>query len=132
MVYGEHYEETYAPVAGWTAIRLILALVLLHDWYTRVQLDYVLAYPQAPAIRNLYMRIPRGFMLDGVENPHAYVLKVNKNIYGSKDLGRTWFLYLKDKLVKQLGFRQLQYDECVFFRGRTRNCTIWWPARAAR
>ena len=52
MKYGEHYEQTYAPVAGWTSIRLLLALVLLFQWHT-VQLDYVLAYPQAPAVRDL-------------------------------------------------------------------------------
>jgi len=73
MIPGEHYEETYAPVAGWTAVRLVLALVLLLGWKS-VQLDYVLAYPQAPAIRDLYMEIPKGFTLDRVDNPSEYVL----------------------------------------------------------
>jgi hypothetical protein len=115
MIYGEHYEQTYAPVAGWTAIRLILAMVLLMKWHT-VQLDYVLAFPQAPAIRDMYMEIPRGFTLDGVENPKDYVLQVHKNIYGGKDAGRTWYNYLKDKLVK-LGFKPSKHDDCVFYKG---------------
>jgi hypothetical protein len=74
MIEGKHYEQTYAPVAGWTAICLILALVLLLEWHT-VQLDYVLAFPQAPAVRDLYMKIPGGFTLDGVENPRENVLE---------------------------------------------------------
>jgi hypothetical protein len=115
MKQGEHYEETYAPVAGWTAIRLLLALVLLHKWKT-VQLDYVLAFPQAPAIRDLYMRIPAGFTLDGVDNPSKYVLKIKRNIYGGKDAGRTWFLYLKEKL-ERIGFVQSKYDDCIFYKG---------------
>ena len=115
MKKGEHYEETYAPVAGWTAIRLLLALVLLLGWAT-VQLDYVLAFPQAPAVRDLFMRIPRGFTLDGVDDPSQYVLKVKRNTYGGKDSGRTWFLYLRSKLLK-LGFVQSKFDECLFYKG---------------
>ena len=79
MRYGEHYEQTYAPVAGWTAIRLVLAFILLLCWHA-VTLDYVLAYPQAPAVRLLYMEIPKGFTLDGVEHPEDYVLQINRNI----------------------------------------------------
>lgn len=116
MRYGEHYEQTYAPVAGWTAIRLVLAFILLLCWHA-VTLDYVLAYPQAPAIRLLYMEIPKGFTLDGVEHPDEYVLQVNRNIYGGKDSGRTWFLYLKGKLEK-LGFVQSKFDDCIFYKGQ--------------
>jgi hypothetical protein len=114
MRHGEHYDQTYAPVAGWTAIRLVLALTLLMGWHT-VQLDYVLAYPQAPAVREMYMDIPKGFTLDGVEDPKDYVLKVNRNIYGGKDAGRTWFQFLKKKLDK-LGFKQSKHDECIFYK----------------
>lgn len=115
MKFGEHYEQTYAPVAGWTAIRLVLAMVLMFKWHT-VQLDYVLAFPQAPAVRDIYMEIPKGFTLDGVEDPSEYVLQVNRNIYGGKDAGRTWYIHLKEKLEK-LGFVKSSYDDCLFFKG---------------
>ena len=91
-------------------------LILLLKWHT-VQLDYVLAFPQAPAVRYLYMRIPQGFTLDGIENPSEYVLKIKCNIYGSKNAGRTWFLYLKEKLAR-IGFIQSKYDNCIFYKGR--------------
>ncbi|MFM7530824.1 MAG: reverse transcriptase domain-containing protein [Nodosilinea sp.] len=116
MVHGEHYDQTYAPVAGWTAIRLVLALVLMHVWHA-VTLDYVLAYPQAPAVRQLYMEIPKGFTLDGVSDPKRYVLQINRNIYGGKDSGRTWYLYLKGKL-EQIGFKQSRFDDCIFYKGK--------------
>jgi hypothetical protein len=115
MKAGVHYDQTYAPVAGWTAIRLVLAFILLLAWYS-VQLDYVLAFPQAPAIRLMFMEIPKGFTIDGVDNPEDYVLQINRNIYGGKDAGRTWFLYLKDKLEK-LGFVQSKLDDCIFYKG---------------
>ena len=55
---GIDYDDTYAPVATWRAIRLILSLAAAHNWHTR-QLDYVLAFPQAPVERELYMEIPK-------------------------------------------------------------------------
>jgi hypothetical protein len=40
-----------------------------------------------------------------------------KNIYGQKQGGRVWNLYLIDKLVNEIGFTQSRHDECVFYRG---------------
>jgi hypothetical protein len=56
MKEGRYYEETYAPVAGWTSTRPELDLILLSGWYA-VQLDYVLAYSQTPTIRHSFMKI---------------------------------------------------------------------------
>ena len=116
MIKGEHYEETYAPVASWTSIRLLLSLVLLHDW-TSLQLDYVLAYPQAQQDRDLYMKIPKGCTIQGVDCPDDYILKIKRNIYGKKDSGRVWFQHLKKRL-ERVGFVQSQIDECMFFKGK--------------
>jgi hypothetical protein len=73
QVEGVHYDQTYAPVASWETIRLLLAMVLRNGWKTR-QLDYVLAFPQAPAERELYMKIPKGIK---VETEEEYVLRVD-------------------------------------------------------
>jgi hypothetical protein len=116
MIPGEHYDLTYAPVAGWTSVRLLLALVLLNNWYT-VQLNYVLAYPQAPVERDVYMLLPKGFSIQGMDNPKDYVLHIHRNIYGQKQAGRVWFQYLLKKL-ESVGFEQSKHDECVFFKDR--------------
>ena len=47
MVKGRNYDQIYAPVASLNAIRLVLSMVLVHNWKT-IQLDYVHAFPQAP------------------------------------------------------------------------------------
>ena len=57
MVHKRDYDQTYAPVASWNIIRLLLILVLVHSWHT-IQLEYVPAFTQAPVDRNLYMKIP--------------------------------------------------------------------------
>ena len=85
-----HYDQTYAPVASWETICLLLTMVLKNNWKTR-QLDYVLAFPQAPAERELYMKIPKGIQ---VNSSTEYVLKVERNLYGQRQAGRVWNQHL--------------------------------------
>ena len=37
---GIHYDETYSPVAAWSTIRLVLALVSIFNWHT-IKIDNV-------------------------------------------------------------------------------------------
>jgi Reverse transcriptase (RNA-dependent DNA polymerase) len=115
MIQGTHYEESYSPVATWNLIRTMLILAAQHKWHT-VQIDYVLAFPQAPIERTLYMEIPRGFELEGYDRKD-YVLQLQRNVYGSKNAGRTWYQYLTKKLIEEVGFEQSKVDECVFYKG---------------
>jgi len=108
----EDYDQSCAPVATWESIRILLALVLRNKWHT-LQLDYVQAYPQAPAERDYYMEIPPG--MEGTET-QGKVLKVEKNIYGQVQASRVWNQYLVEKL-KSIGFKQSEHDECVFYKG---------------
>jgi len=82
MRYGEHYDQTYAPVASWNSVRLLLSLASIHGWHT-TQIDYVLAFPQAPVERDIYMEIPKGFKVKGA-NQRDYVFKIHRNIYSQK------------------------------------------------
>jgi hypothetical protein len=109
------YDQTYSPTASWPAIRLQLALTLVHNWHTR-QIDYVQAFPQAPIQVIQYMKIPKGIHIEGVDNPEDWVLEIHKNIYGGKSAGRQWYLYLKEKL-ESVGFKRSDFDECVFYKG---------------
>jgi hypothetical protein len=117
MERGVHYDESYAPVASWNSIRLLLAMAATHGWHT-IQLDFVAAFPQAPVERELYMEVPRGVYIDGVRNTKDYVLRLKKNLYGQKQAGRVWNQYLTKKL-KQIGFKQSEVDECLFYKGKT-------------
>lgn len=117
QIKGINYWDTYAPVASWSIIRLLLVLVLTKQWKTR-QIDYVQAYTQADAETDLlYMKIPKGFTLENAD-PNEYVLSIKKNIYGQKQAGRVWNRHLVQKLI-MAGFQQSKEDECVFYHG---NC----------
>ena len=116
---GIHYDQTYAPVTSWKFIRLLLIMIVKNGWHSR-QIDYVLAFPQAPVEREIYMKIPKGFEIEtGSKDQKEHVLKVHKNVYGQCQASRVWYQYLKTKLVKELNFKQSKVDECIFYRGKT-------------
>ena len=63
--YGIHYWETYDPVVTWQTLRIFMILSLIQGWAS-CQLDFVMAYPQAPVEKPLYMRLPQGYHHKGI------------------------------------------------------------------
>jgi Reverse transcriptase (RNA-dependent DNA polymerase) len=110
--YGINYWETYAPVVTWAAIRLILVLVIIYSWHT-LQIDFVLAYPQADVECDLYMKIPKGFIIQGVSGK-THALKLIKNLYGQKQAGQVWNQHLHKTLL-ELGWEQSKADDCLYY-----------------
>ncbi|KAL7565945.1 hypothetical protein ACA910_008403 [Epithemia clementina (nom. ined.)] len=114
--YGLNYWETYAPVVNWQTLRLFFTLSILKGWSNR-QMDFVLAYPHAPAEVPLYMNFPQGYRFPlGVSN-ETHKLKLKQNIYGQKQAGRIWNKYLEAGL-DEIGFSPSKIDPCLYFRGR--------------
>jgi hypothetical protein len=115
----DHFRES--NYKRWATIRFFLTLAVINNWHTR-QLDFLLAITQADIERDLYMRLPAGFVVPGKtlsdEDRKKYVLKLEKNLYGQKQAGRVWYQHLKRNLLK-LGFKTSNIDECVFYYGRT-------------
>ena len=95
------YWETYAPVVTWQTLRVFMILSLIHGWAS-CQLDFVMAYPQAPTEKPLYMRLPQGHHHKGITKD-THVLKLIRNIYGQKQAGRVWNKY-RDEGMKEVGF----------------------------
>jgi len=116
MKHGKDFDQTYAPVANWNSIRTLLTTSALLGWHTR-QIDYVLAFPQAPIQGEIYMKIPAGFQVEEGYNNKDYVLKLHRNVYGNRAASRTWYQYLSRKLIDEVGFVRSEIDECVFYRG---------------
>ncbi len=59
QVYGMNYFETYAPVVTWFAIKLMIIFRIIFCWALQ-QVDFVMAYPQAPIEMDIYMELPQG------------------------------------------------------------------------
>ncbi len=108
-----NYFKTYAPVVTWFAIRLIIIFGIMFGWYL-CQVDFVMVYHQAPIKMDIYMELPQGIMtVQG--NSKDHVLKLEKNIYGQKQVGCVWNSFLVDKLMF-IGFTPSLINGCVFFR----------------
>ena len=113
--YAVNYFDTYAPVVAWPVIRILMTLSILNKWKTR-QIDFVLAYPQAKNQYDIYMRLPHGIQMKHTKEQHC--LKLQRNLYGGRDAGRTFYLFML-KGLKELGFSKSAIDECVFYRDDT-------------
>ena len=98
--------DTFAPVAKWTTVRLLLMLALELN-LTTVQADIELAFPHADVDEEIYVEMPQGFTLPGK------VLKLKKTLYGIKQGPRNFFNYLKAQLEAN-EFVQSQHDPCLF------------------
>jgi hypothetical protein len=70
QVFGRDYWETYAPVASWAMICMLLLLSSVLNFKSH-QVDYTQAFPQASLDDAVFMRIPQGwFVKDGVLHQH--------------------------------------------------------------
>ncbi len=113
QIYGMNYFETCAPVVTWFAIRLMIIFGIIFCW-ALCQVDFVMAYLQAPIEMDIYMELPQGIQtMHG--NSKNHMLKLEKNIYGQKQAGCVWNLFLVDKLLS-IRFTTSLIDDCVFFR----------------
>jgi Reverse transcriptase (RNA-dependent DNA polymerase) len=113
--FGVNYWETYAPVVTWAAIRIVLVLVLLYKW-SSVQNNFVLAYPQADVECDLYMKIPKDFVIDGCTRK-THALKLIKNLYGQKQAGWVWNQHLHSALL-EIEWKQSRADDCLYYKNK--------------
>ena len=100
QAFGRDYWETYAPVAAWSMIRLLLYMATMLNLSTR-QVDYTSAFLQADLDVPVFMKVPQGWFVspDGMLHHHddprfndtKHFLKLKKNLYGCKQAARNWF-----------------------------------------
>jgi hypothetical protein len=113
QIYRMNYFETYKPVVTWFAIRLMIIFGIIFCW-ALCQVNFVMAYPQAPIEMDIYMELPQGIQT-AQGNSKDHVLKLEMNIYSQKQAGRVWNSFLVDKLLS-IGFATSLIDDCVLFR----------------
>ena len=80
-------DETCAPVAQWSTIRLLLALTCICKLQTS-QTDFGNAFAQAALPEPIHMSLPRDFHVDTSVKQHPdqeMCLKLRKNLRGSVD-----------------------------------------------
>ncbi|KAG9124718.1 hypothetical protein FRC07_010508 [Ceratobasidium sp. 392] len=106
---GIDFGQTFAPVVCLYSIRTIASLANHFDWDLR-QLDVSSAYLHADVDEELYMK-----QIPYFHNGTNKVLRLKHSIYGLKQAGQMWN-QLFDSKLKDLGFKQLKTDTCVYQR----------------
>jgi transposase InsO family protein len=122
QVYGIDYAETYAPVARYSSIRLIIALAAHYDWEIH-QMDVKTAYLNGDLDVPIYMRSPQGLELIDQQCPANQVCLLTKSLYGLKQSGRQWHANINHSLLAN-GFTPLHADRCVYVRRKADSIVI--------
>ena len=113
QVHGINYWDTYTPVVAWPVICFFFVLSIIQGWKTQ-QLDFIMAFPQAPIQTPLYMNIPKGYKTPRDDNNCPMVLKLIRNIYRQKQGPEVWGDFLHQGLTTA-SFKQSQVDPCLYY-----------------
>ncbi len=76
--FGTNYYTTYVPAVTWLAIQLLIVFGILFNW-ALCQVNFVMAYPQAPIEMDMYMELPTGIHTKH-GNSKDHILKLLTNI----------------------------------------------------
>ena len=106
--WGINYDQTFAPTACLSTIRVLLQMCVQYDLTILHQMDVSSAYLNADIDVDLYMEQPKGF-----EIRKNKVCKLTKSIYGLKQAGKLWNQVLDDFLVG-IGFEKSNVNHCLY------------------
>jgi Reverse transcriptase (RNA-dependent DNA polymerase) len=116
---GLDYTDTFSPVIKPTTIRLILTIVVTHNWPIR-QLNVNNAFLHGELSELIHMSQPPGFI--DIQHP-THVYRLNKALYGLRQSPRAWYHKLRDFLL-QLGFVTSTSDPSLFIYRRDSTITF--------
>lgn len=108
---GIDFEETFAPVARVTSMRILFALAVRMNWEIH-HTDVKTAFLNAFLDETVYMEQPEGFEQTG-PNGEKMVCRLKRAVYGLKQAPRNWNEELT-KFMTQYGFVQSKVDNCIF------------------
>lgn len=106
---GRDYRETWSPVPAAPTTRAVLASAAARKWHVH-HVDIRTAYLNAPMDMDVYIIIPDGFKDAGE------VGLLLKAMYGVKQAGRLWGLFLRDTIMKA-GGKPSEADACLYTFG---------------
>ena len=109
--HGIDYDETFAPVAKMTTVRVLLAVAAAKGWHLH-QMDVKNAFLQGELEEQVYMVQPPGF--HSGTNTSA-VCRLKKSLYGLKQAPRAWNAKITQQLCK-MGFTVCKSDSSLFIQ----------------
>ena len=110
--YGINYQETFALLAKMNTIMILISLAVNLDWPLN-QYDVKNAFLHGNLKEEIYMECLLGY--EGLNNK-GRVCKLQKELYGLKQLPRAWFGRFS-QTMKTLGYRQCNSEHTLFLKG---------------
>ena len=105
---GLDYFDTYSPIIRITSIRMLTAIVVLHNLDIQ-QMDVKTAFLNGELNKEIYMKQPEGFIVKSQEHK---VYKLVKFLCGLKQAPKQWHGKFDSVMIKD-GFAINEYDKCV-------------------
>jgi hypothetical protein len=111
QVEGIYFGESFSLVAKLTSIIFMLFFVVAFDFEVE-HMDVKTTFLHGDLEEEIYMKHPKGFVVKGKKE---MVCKLEKSMYGLKQLPRMWYKKF-DTYMLGLGFTRRKEDHCVYFK----------------
>ncbi|GJY74431.1 retrovirus-related pol polyprotein from transposon TNT 1-94 [Tanacetum coccineum] len=114
---GINFEESFAPVSRWEAVRLFVAYAA-HKSFPIYQMDVKTAFLNKPLKDEVYVNQPDGFV-----DPHHpdKVCRLKRALYGLKQAPRAWYDELSNFLVSK-GLSKAMYAQEILKKHDMTSC----------
>jgi len=119
QTYGIDYDETFAPVAKMSTVRILISCAANFGWPLH-QLDGKNAFLHGDLQEEVYMELPPGFSKPEI---NGKVCRLKKSLYGLKQSPRAWFDRFRRALCG-MGYKQCNEDHTVFYRHSGRRIAL--------
>jgi hypothetical protein len=110
QVEGVDYDETFAPVARYSSIRLVVSIVAGMGWKIH-QMDVKTAFLNGVLDQEVYVEKPLGFV---VHERETHVCHLKRALYGLKQAPRAWYSCI-DTYLLQIGFTKSESDVNLYY-----------------
>ena len=115
--YGIAYEETFAPVARISSVRVLLAVAVTNKWDI-FQMDVKNAFLNGDLSEEIYMQPPLGLFVESNKVCHLQCA-----LYDLKQAPWAWFAKFSPT-ISRLGYMASHYDSALFFRRTDKNTIL--------